>query len=274
MMKAIVVHSFGGPDVMTYEDAPMPAPGKGEVLIRVYAAGVNPSDGITRSGYETVPAKIRPSIRPSLPMIPGWDVSGVVAAVGESTRIFKVGDAVYGLVSFPQQGPAGAYAEYMVAPEEHLARKPDAIDYLHAAALPMAVLTAWQALDKADIHAGHRVLVNGASGGVGHMAIQLAKIRGATVIGTASGKNELFVKQFEVDQFIDYTQSRLTDIDAPVDVVIDTVGGENGEQLLDLIKPGGKLVPIFYSPYSAEKGLWLVFVAAGAAVYVKRSRRS
>lgn len=252
-MKAIVIHSYGGPDVLAYEDVALPAPGEGEVLIRVYAAGVNPSDCHTRSGYATVPEAIRPRIKPSLPMIPGWDVSGVVAAIGPGVSTFKEGNAVYGLVRFPQQGPAGAYAEYMIAPEVHLARKPDTIDHIQTAALPMAVLTAWQALETANIKAGQLVLVNGASGGVGHLAIQLAKIKGAAVIGVASGRNETFVREIGVDQFIDYTRFSPAEVAANVDVVIDTVGGEDGEQLLEVLKPGGKLISIFYSPYSSER---------------------
>ena len=186
-MKAICIHRFGGPDALSYQDLPRPVPTTGEVLIRVQAAGVNPVDWKTRSGSAPCPGSVDP-----FPLILGWDVSGSVAAVGQEVTGLVAGDAVYGMIRFPQ--PAGTYAEYVTAPAQHLLPKPDAVDFLEAAALPLVSLTAWQALFEAGgLEAGQTVLIHGAAGGVGHVAVQLAKARGARVIGTARGRDGDFL---------------------------------------------------------------------------------
>src|SRR6266566_5487501 len=176
-MKAVRIHAYGGPEVLVYEDVARPEAAAGEVLIRVHAAGVNPADWKTRSG----PA--RPGAM--LPMILGWDVSGTVEALGPEVTQFQQGDAVFGMIRFP---PTGAtYAEYVAAPVSQIAHKPANIDHIHAAAIPLVGLTAWQALfEKSHLTAGQTVLIIGAAGGVGHLAVQLAKSHGAYVLGTAS----------------------------------------------------------------------------------------
>jgi len=228
--------------------------GPGEVLIRVSAVGVNPPDWYIRSGYANLPEAIRLSLstRFSLPIIPGSDVSGIVEAVGPEVTTFHKGDAVYGLIRFPSGGvPAGAYAEYITAPVAHLALKPTTIDHLQAAAVPMAALTAWQML-YLDLEAGQTVLVNGAAGGVGHFAVQLAKVKGARVIGTASGGHAAFLRELGVDEFIDYIVAPVEQVVHDIDVVFDTVGGENN-RLLSVLKRGGRFVPVNIGNYSAER---------------------
>lgn len=164
MMKAVRIHRLGGPEVLLYEDAPRPQPAEGEVLVRIHAAGINPADWKTRSGF-------RPTRNPlSFPHILGWDLAGVVEDVGPAVDAFRIGDQVYGLVNFPQ--PGSAYAQYATAPANHLTIKPERIDFIHAAALPLAALTAWQALfDIAHLQPGQTVIIHGATGGVGHIAI-------------------------------------------------------------------------------------------------------
>jgi NADPH:quinone reductase-like Zn-dependent oxidoreductase len=205
MMKAIRVHRSGGPEELIYEDVPRPTAGPGEVLIHIHAAGVNPADWRGRAGFPDVPAELRPKIpRPS---IPGSDMSGIVAAVGPDVTAFRVDDAVYGLIRFPpftEKGGGNGYAEYTTAPVTDLAPKPATIDHVHAAALPMAVLTAWQLLYP-DVAPGQTVLINGAAGGVGHLALQLAKLKGAHVIGVASTGHAPFLRELGVDDYIDYT---------------------------------------------------------------------
>ncbi len=243
-MRAVRIHAYGGPEVLVYEDVARPEAAAGEVLIRVHAAGVNPADWKTRSG----PA--RPGAM--LPMILGWDVSGAVEALGHEVTEFHEGDAVYGMIRFPQAG--ATYAEYVAAPVAHLAHKPATIDHIHAAAVPLAGLTAWQALfEKAHLTAGQTVLILGAAGGVGHLAVQLAKSQGAYVLGTASTRNIEFLHRIGVDQAIDYTTTPLETVVHNVDVVFDTVGGEARERSLRVIKPGGTLVSIVFGRPSAEQ---------------------
>lgn len=246
-MKAIQVHTFGGPEVLMYEDVPRPVAGPGEVLIRVFAAGLYPGDWYGRSGFANVPEPVRRVLEHwpiSLPLIPGSQASGIVEAVGPGVTTFHEGDAVYGLVRFPGSGsPAGAYAEYMTAPVEHLALKPASIDHLQAAAVPMAALTVWQGImEHTNLQAGQTVLVNGAAGGTGHIAVQLAKARGARVIGVASGRHEAFLRSLGVDAFIDYTTTSLKQVAHEVDVAIDTVGTMGENPLLPTLKRGGTLV--------------------------------
>src|ERR1700722_9455577 len=175
-MKAVRFHQYGGPEVLQYEDAPRPKPGTGEVLVRVHAAGVNPFDWKVREGY------MKSMLPLTLPIILGWDVSGIVEAVGPAVTRFKKGDAVYGN---PSPARNGAYAEFIIVKESEITAKPASIDHVHAAGVPVAASTAWQAIfDVAGLPSGQRILIHAASGGVGGSAVQLAKWKGATVIGT------------------------------------------------------------------------------------------
>jgi NADPH:quinone reductase-like Zn-dependent oxidoreductase len=257
-MKAIQIHTFGGPEVLTYEDVARPVAGPGEVLIRVFAAGLYPGDWYIRSGFANVPEPVRRWLQSwpiSLPLIPGSQASGIVEAVGPGVTTFHEGDAVYGLLRFPSSGsPAGAYAEYVTAPVEHLALKPASIDHLQAAAVPMAALTVWQGImEHTNLQAGQTVLVNGAAGGTGHIAVQLAKARGARVIGVASGRHEAFLHALGVDEFIDYTTTSLEQVAHKVDVAIDTVGTMEENPLLPTLKRGGTL--LWIGLHTLDKGI-------------------
>lgn len=237
-MKAVRIHAYGGPEVMRYEDAPRPEPAPGEVLIRVQAVGTNPVDWKTRAGRGVAGRLTDP-----FPFITGWDVSGVVEAVGSHDLPYRPGDDVYGVLRFPELG--SAYAEYVTAPVEHVAPRPSALSHVEAAALPLVALTAWQALfEVAELTAGQTILIHAASGGVGHVAVQLARWKGATVIGTASGRNADFLRGLGVDQFIDYQTMRFEDVVAGVDVVLDSLAGETRERSWPVIRPGGMLVSI------------------------------
>jgi NADPH:quinone reductase-like Zn-dependent oxidoreductase len=249
-MKAVRIHAYGAPEVLAFEDAPKPEPGAGEVLVRVRAAGVNPIDSRSRAGAGVV----RYWKDVALPVIVGWDLSGVVEACGAGVSGFRIGDEVFGLVRFPQ--PGSAYAQYVAAPAEHLAHKPRSVDHLHAAALPLSSITAWMALfDAAKLEAGQSVLVHAAAGGVGHLAVQLAKWKGAKVTGTASGRNEQFVRSLGVDAFIDYTKTPFEQAIKDVDVQLDTVGKAVQERCWGVMKKGGAVVSIVPDggPLSQEK---------------------
>ncbi|MCX4528248.1 MULTISPECIES: NADP-dependent oxidoreductase [unclassified Streptomyces] len=234
-MRAVVVSQWGGPEVLTETEIDRPEPGMGEILVRVHAAGVNPVDWKTRESGALIPWGPVPAV--------GWDVSGTVEEVGPGVTLFQPGDEVFGMPRFPQQ--AGAYAEYVTAPARHFARKPEGIDHIGAAALPLAALTAWQALvDTAGLRAGQRVLVHAAAGGVGHFAVQIAKARGAYVIGTASAAKHGVLRELGADEVIDYRSTAFEDAVSDVDVVIDAIGGEYGERSLKVLKPGGHLVTL------------------------------
>ena len=244
MIKAVRIHSFGEPDVLVYEDVARPEAVEGEVLVRVHAAGINPVDWKSRQGSGVSRRN------PNLPIILGWDVSGVVEAVGVGVTAFKSGDEVYGMVRFPQWG--NAYAEYTTAPVTDIALKPANLSHNEAAALPLAALTAWQALfDTAHLEAGQTVLIQAAAGGVGHLAVQLAKWKGARVIGTASTRNADYLTAIGVDEVIDYTTTRFEDVVHDMDVVLETMGSEMAERSLKVVKVGGFLVSISGTP-SAE----------------------
>ncbi|MGI5281892.1 NADP-dependent oxidoreductase [Nonomuraea polychroma] len=233
-MRAVTYRSFGEPDVLEIAEVARPVPQAHEVLVRVRAAGVNPPDWKLRR----VPY---PPDYVDLPLTPGWDVSGVVEEVGEYVGRFKPGDEVFGMVNFPLY--AGAYAEYVVARPRQFARKPDGVGHVHAAALPMPALTAWQAFeDVAEVTAGQRVLVHGAAGGVGHLAVQLAKLRGAYVIGTARGAKHAFVRGLGADEVIDYTAVDFARAVSDVDVVLDMVGRDYPARSLSVLRPGGAFV--------------------------------
>jgi NADPH:quinone reductase-like Zn-dependent oxidoreductase len=258
-MQAVRIHAFGEPEVLTYEEVPRPEPGPGEVLVRVHAAGLNPPDWYARRGFANLPEAIRPRV--GLPFTPGSDVSGVVVATGPEVSGLTEGDAVYGLVRFPELNNGGrAYAEYATSPAAHLAHKPATLDHVEAAAVPMAGLTAYQLLfDHVGLEEGKTVLVNGAAGGVGHFLVQLAKTKGAHVIGVASGRHEVFLRGLGVDQFIDYTTSAVEELVRDVDHLFDTVGGPEGHRLLPIVRTGGTLTPVFYGEYhrelAAERGI-------------------
>ena len=243
-MKAVRIHQYGGPEVLQFEDAPRPQPAAGELLIRAHAAAVNPVDWKIREGY----AKER--IGHSLPLILGWDVSGTVEVIGPGVTRFQKGDEVF---TRPDIARNGAYAEHIVVRESEVAFKPKSIDHIRAAAIPLAALTAWRALfDTGHLSAGQKVLIHAASGGVGSFAVQLAKWKGARVIGTASGRNQSFIMELGVDEAIDYQKTRFEDVIHVVDVVFDTIGGDVQQRSWRVLKKGGILVSIV-SPPSPEE---------------------
>jgi NADPH:quinone reductase-like Zn-dependent oxidoreductase len=270
-MSAIRLHEFGGPQVLRYEQVPVPAPGPGEVLVRVRAVGLNPPDWYAREGMPDVPPELKPPFH--LPLIPGTDVSGVVEAVAPDIAAdvngLAVGDEVFGLLSFPTSLQAGAYAEYVTAPASDLARKPASLDHVHAAALAMSGLTAWQFLIELGhdhpspfqaaqhrpmaLDGGTTVLVNGAAGGVGHLALQLAKWKGARVIAVASGAHEAFLRDLGADEFIDYTNDRPEEVARDVDLVVDAVGGPHSRRLLHTLRRGGALYPVYFGEFDDEE---------------------
>jgi NADPH:quinone reductase-like Zn-dependent oxidoreductase len=234
-MRTITQLSTGGPEVLELGEAPIPEPLPTEVRVRVAAAGVNPVDWKTRSGGGMA-AVLGPP-----PFTVGWDVAGAVDAVGAGVTRFAVGDEVFGMPWFPRQ--AGAYAEYVTAPSRHFARRPAGLSAVEAGALPLAGLTAWQCLvDVAAVRPGQRVLVHAAAGGVGHLAVQIAKARGAHVIGTASaGKHELLAA-LGVDQAVDYGTVAFEEVVEPIDVVYDLIGGEVAQRSLDVLRPDGLMI--------------------------------
>lgn len=233
-MRAIQQDSFGGPEVLRLVEIERPEPEPTEVLVRVVAAGVNPVDWKVRAA---------PGFFDHVPCTVGWDVAGVVEEVASGVTRFVPGDAVFGMPWFPRQ--AAAYAEYVTAPSRHFARKPQALSFVEAAGLPLAGLTAWQILvDTVDVQPGQRVLVTAAAGGVGHLAVQIAKARGAYVIGTAREVKHDFVRGLGADEVIDYTAVDLAAATGDIDVVVDLPGGESSLRALPTLKPGGKLVPV------------------------------
>jgi NADPH:quinone reductase-like Zn-dependent oxidoreductase len=238
-MKAVRIHAYGGPEVLTYEEAPRPTAGDGEVLIRVHATSVNPFDCAVRAGY------MAGYFKHTLPLIPGTDVAGVVEAVGAGVTSFAPGDEVYARAGVYRDG---ANAEYVVAATTDVAAKPHSIDLLHSAALPHVTLTAWQALiETAQIAAGQTVLIHGAAGGVGHIAVQLAHWRGAKVIGTASTHVDV-LRELKVDEIINYATTPFESVVRDVDVAIDTVGGDTQARSWAVLKRGGILVSTIQAP--------------------------
>ncbi|RST19047.1 NADP-dependent oxidoreductase [Streptomyces sp. WAC05374] len=231
-MRAVVQKAFGGPEVLEAVETDRPSPLGAEVLIRVHASGVNPVDTAVRSG--ALPLLGEP------PFGVGWDVSGVVEEVGPGAR-FRPGDEVFGMPFFPRA--ATGYAEYVAAPSRQVARKPAGLDHVQAAALPLAGLTAWQGLvDAAGVEAGQRVLIHRAAGGVGHLAVQIAKARGAHVIALASEPKHAFVRSLGADEVLDYRTTDYTEAVHEVDVVFDS--SSEGTRALEVLRPGGTLVSI------------------------------
>jgi NADPH:quinone reductase-like Zn-dependent oxidoreductase len=233
-MRKITQHALGGPEVLELVEAPRPAPTPTEVLVRVAAAGVNPVDWKvrTRGGFLGDP-----------PFTVGWDVAGVVEEVGYGVTRFEPGDRVFGMPRFPRE--AAAYAEYVTSPSRQLAPVPDGLSDVEAGALPLAGLTAWQALaETADVVPGQRVLILAAAGGVGHLAVQIAKSRGAYVIGTASAAKHGLLAELGVDEAIDYTSEAVEDRVRDVDVVVDLVGDESTRGAIATLRDGGLFIVV------------------------------
>src|SRR5687767_461987 len=253
-MRVITQLATGGPEVLELGEAEIPQPLPTEIRVRVGAAGVNPVDWKTRAGAG-VAAVIGPP-----PFTVGWDVAGTVDAVGPGVTRFAVGDAVFGMPWFPRQ--AGAYAEFVTAPSRHFAHRPAGLSEVEAAGLPLAGLTAWQCLvDIADVQPGQRVLVHAAAGGVGHLAVQIAKARGAYVVGTASAGKHNLLHDLGIDEAVDYRAEAFEKVVEPVDLVLDLIGGEVAARSLDVLHPEGRLIclPSAAAPdalaAAAERGL-------------------
>jgi NADPH:quinone reductase-like Zn-dependent oxidoreductase len=253
-MKAVVISEYGNADVVHYVDVECSAPKSGEVLVKVHAAGVNPIDWKIRGG-----AGKRLGL--TLPITLGGEIAGTIEKIGDDVRDFKEGDAVYGII------PSGGFAEYAIAKTTGIAPKPPSLDFENAAAIPIGALTAWQAIfGLANLSGGQRILIAGASGGVGSLAVQLAKEKGAHVIATASGRNEEFVRELGADEFIDYTKQNFEEVVKDVDVVFDAVGGDTFERGFQTLKKGGFLVTSVEFP-SEEKAR--EFGVRAARVYCK-----
>ena len=236
-MRAISPTSWGGPEVLTAVTLARPVPGPTEILVRVHAAGVNPVDWKTRAtggfGMHNDPPVL------------GYDVSGVVEAVGLGVTLYRPGDEVFGMPEFPRQ--AGGYAEYAVGPARHFAPKPEALSHVEAAALPLAGLTAWQSLlETAQLTEGRRVLIHAAAGGVGHLAVQIAAAHGAHVIGTAREGKHALLKELGAHELIDYTRQDFAEALAgrEVDIVLDSIGGDYGTRSLKVLRDGGTLITL------------------------------
>ncbi|MFG3583016.1 MULTISPECIES: NADP-dependent oxidoreductase [unclassified Streptomyces] len=233
-MRAIGQDVLGDPGVLKEVERERPVPGPSEVLVRVRAAGVNPTDWKHRAtgGFLGRP-----------PFVLGWDVSGVVEAVGVGVTVHAPGDEVFGMLPYPFGH--GSHAEYVTAPARSFARKPAGLDHTEAGALPLVSLTAWQALvDTADVQPGQRVLIHAAAGGVGHVAVQIAKARGAYVIGTASAGKHDYLRKLGADELIDYRETDFTEAVRDVDVVLDTIGDDNTFRSLRVLREGGIVVSI------------------------------
>ncbi len=237
LMRAINIHSYGGPEQLKLEERPRPVPSSGEVLVRVYAAGVNPIDWKIRQG-------LMKNFQPvTFPFTPGIELAGVITEIGPGVRAFEIGQAVLGQVA------AGAYAEYVPVPIEALALKPETLSFIEAAAFPVGATTAWRTLfDDGGLTSGQRVLIQGAAGGVGLFAVQLAKWKGAQVIGTASTANLDFVRSLGADTVVDYTTTPVESVVHDVDLVLDGVGAATLSSSLAALRRGGTLISIAGPP--------------------------
>jgi NADPH:quinone reductase-like Zn-dependent oxidoreductase len=235
-MRAIQLHEFGGPEVLVVREIPIPVPGEGELLLRVHAAAINPVDTGVRSGRSSGLSGAE------IPYVPGFDVSGIVSAVGPGVTRFAEGDEVFAMLSLRR---GGGYAEYTIVKEDEAAVKPARASHAEAAAVPLVALTAWQALfEVAGLEAGQTVLIHAGAGGVGSIAVQLAKWRGARVVATASDYNHDFLRELGVDVPVDYRTQRFEDFVSEVDVVLDPIGGETQVRSMAILKEGGTLVSI------------------------------
>jgi NADPH:quinone reductase-like Zn-dependent oxidoreductase len=243
-MKAVVIHEYGGLEVLKYEDIPRPEPKGDELLIRVIAAGVNPVDGMIRAGMFAKEGNR------AFPIILGGDIAGVVEKVGSKVTKFKAGDPLFAYVSLDN---SGGYAQYALVTEREAAPKPKSLTHVEAAAVPVVAMTAWQALvDTAKLSAGQTVLIHGGSGGVGSFAIQIAKARGAKVIATASTANQDFLKQLGADVAIDYAKQKFEDVAKDVDVVLDSIGRDTLARSYGVVKKGGIIVSLVARPKESE----------------------
>jgi len=244
MMKAVVAHEYGAPEILKFEDVARPKPKENEALVRVIASGVNPADPLTLSG------KYAKEFGTHLPLIPGYDIAGVVEKTGAKIIRLKVGDAIYGYPTF-----GGGWAEDVTVTEGEVATKPKSLNFAEAAAVPMGALTAWQALvDTAQLRAGQTILIHGGSGGVGSFAVQIAKARGARVIATASTQNQDLLKQLGADVAIDYTKTRFEDVAKDVDAVLDPVSKETLARSYSVVKKGGIVMSLVARPDPTELG--------------------
>jgi len=242
MMKAVVAHEYGGPEVLKFENVPRPEPKENEALVRVIASGVNPADPLTLSG------KYAREFGTHLPLIPGYDIAGIVEKTGVKVTKLKAGDAIYGYPTF-----GGGWAEYVIVIEGEIAAKPASLNFTEAAAVPMGALTAWQALvDTAQMQPGPTILIHGGSGGVGSFAVQIAKARGARVMATASTANQDLLKQLGADVAIDYIKTRFEEITKDVDAVLDPVGKETLARSYGVVKKGGIIMSLVARPDPAE----------------------
>jgi NADPH:quinone reductase-like Zn-dependent oxidoreductase len=237
-MKAISLNDFGGTEVLGRTEVPVPMIGPTQVLVQLKSLSINPVDVKTRAGKG-----LAGRIKDQLPVILGWDISGVVVETGTEVNTFKTGDEVFGMVAFPKL--AGAYAEFVASEAADLALKPANISHNEAAAATLAALTAWQALyHNARIQPGQRVLIHAAAGGVGHYAVQIAKHLGAYVIGTSSAENRDFVLSLGADEHIDYKARPFEEAASDLDFVLDAIGGEYIDRSLKVIKKGGTIISI------------------------------
>src|SRR6266704_235563 len=242
MMKAVVAHEYGGPEVLKFEEVSRPEPKENEALVRVIARGVNPADPLTLSG------KYAREFGTHLPLIPGYDIAGIVEKTGVKVTKLKAGDAIYGYPTF-----GGGWADYVTVKEWEVARKPKSLNFVEASAVPMGALTAWQALvDVAKLQPGQTILIYGGSGGVGSFAVQIAKVRGARVIATASTANQDLLKQLGADVAVDYTKTRFEDVAKDVDAVLDPVGKETLARSYSVVKKGGIVMSLVAQPDPAE----------------------
>lgn len=233
-MCAVRQEKFGGPDVLEVVRVPRPEPGPTEILVRVHAAGVNPVDWATREGE---------GVFEQPPFTLGWDVSGTVESVGVGVTRFEPGDEVFGMPRFPYE--AAAYAEFVTGRSRQFARKPASLSHVEAGGLPLAGLTAWQTLvDTAAVGPGQRVLITAAAGGVGHLAVQIAKARGAHVVATARADKHDFLRVLGADDVLDYTATSIAETVGDIDVVVDALGGEHSLALLPVLRAGGLIVPL------------------------------
>jgi NADPH:quinone reductase-like Zn-dependent oxidoreductase len=234
MMLALHQEVLGGPEVLRPAELPRPAPGPGEILVAVHAAGVNPTD---------VKHRAQRLFLPPPPFTLGWDVSGTVVGTGFGVTLFAPGDEVFGMLPYPHG--AGSHAQYVTGPARAFAAKPEGIDHVQAAALPLAALTAWQALvETAELRAGQRVLIHAAAGGVGHLAVQIAKEHGAHVTGTASAHKHDFLRALGADACVDHRTEDFTGAGQRYDVVLDALGGANATRSVGVLRPGGVLVSL------------------------------
>src|SRR2546421_4696548 len=242
MMKAVVAHEYGAPEVLKLEEVSRPEPNEDEALVRVIASSVNPADPLTLSG------KYAREFGTHLPLIPGYDIAGIVEKTGANVTKLKVGDTVYGYPNF-----GGGWADYVTVKEFEVAPKPKSLNFVESAAVPMGALTAWQALvDVAKLQPGQTVLIHGGSGGVGSFAIQIAKARGAEVIATASTANQDLLKQLGANVAVDYTKTKFEDVAKDVDAVLDPVGKETLARSYGVVKRGGIVMSLVARPDPAE----------------------